>query len=138
MQLLNGIGALKLDELVAVAGLHPADAEIGDQETHQVTIAKVGHKGGPLAIKVIATHITSGHQPLLTHGFGQGLEAQDEILNQGSVLLSKAGKHGPQGGDLRILRFSSVFRGQGWAFAHPCPANGFSHRRGATSRRPAR
>ena len=44
MQLLNGIGALKLDELMAVAGLHPTDAEIGDQETHQVAIAKVGHK----------------------------------------------------------------------------------------------
>ena len=42
LQFLDGFSALEFHQFTAIAGFHPADAEIGDQKAHHVAVAKVG------------------------------------------------------------------------------------------------
>jgi hypothetical protein len=76
MKLLDGIGPFQLEQLQAVAGLHPGDAEVGNQEPHDMGVAELGHKGHPSLGLAIAADITTGHQALVLKTSGQGLETQ--------------------------------------------------------------
>ena len=65
LELLNGLSAFKLHQLVAVAGFHPADAVIRHKKTHHVAITEIGHKRGTVAVTVIAADIASCSKSLL-------------------------------------------------------------------------
>jgi hypothetical protein len=97
LKLLNGFGALQLHQFPAIAGFHPADSEIGNQEANHVSIAKVGHEGGAVALAAIATDVTGGGKPFGLQAAGEGLKAHDQVLNQAAVLLSEALKHAKSG-----------------------------------------
>ena len=85
--------ALQLDQLMAVAGLHPADAVVGDQEAHHVALTEVGHEGGPLAVPSIAADVAGSSMALTLQTVGQGAQAEDQIFDQDSIVLGETGKH---------------------------------------------
>jgi len=64
LKFLHGFGALKLHQFPAIAGFHPADSEIGNQEANHVSIAKIGHEGGALAFMAIPTDVQVAARPL--------------------------------------------------------------------------
>ena len=70
LQLLDGFGSLELHELMAIAGFHPADAEIGHQKANHVVVAQVGDKGSPLAIAAITADVASGGHIAVLQAFG--------------------------------------------------------------------
>ena len=49
-----------------------------------------------MAVAAIAAEVAGGRQSLVLKGHGQGLEAQDQILNDRAVLLGQTGKHGSE------------------------------------------
>jgi hypothetical protein len=93
MELVDGISAFQLEQLQAVAGLHPGDAEIGHQKPHHMGVPEIRHKGNPALGLAIATDVTTGHLALVLEASGQGLETQDQVVDNGTVLLSQTGKH---------------------------------------------
>ena len=58
LQFLDGFGTFQLHQLMAVARFHPADPEIGHEETHHVAIAEVGDERRAMGILAI-TALTS-------------------------------------------------------------------------------
>ena len=110
LQFLNGFSTLKLHQLVAVTRLHPADAVVGHQETHHVSVTKVGHKGSPVTGTIIATHVASGGKSLLLQTISQSTQAHHEVFYNRPIVLSKTRKHGRRALDALILRFSSGLR----------------------------
>lgn len=80
---------------MAIAGFNPADAVVGHQKTHQMAITKAGDERGTMAIAIITADVTRGGKALLLQAVGRGPQAQHEILNNRSVVLSKTRKHRP-------------------------------------------
>jgi hypothetical protein len=93
VKLVDGIHPFQLEQLQAITRLNPGDAEVGDQEPHDMGISEIGDKGDPALGFAIAADITTGHLALVLKTTGQGLKTQDQVLDNGSVLLSQTGKH---------------------------------------------
>jgi hypothetical protein len=75
MKLMDRIGALQLEELEAVARLHPGDAEVGDEEPHDVGVTEIGDEGDPTLGFAIAADITTGYLALVLETTRQCLKA---------------------------------------------------------------
>jgi hypothetical protein len=104
MQGVDGICALQFEELASIAGFHPGDAVIGNEEPHHVRLAEVSHKRHPGLALPIATDIAASHPSPILKAPRQGLEAEHQIINDGAVLLSQSGKHVQPGKDGAILK----------------------------------
>jgi hypothetical protein len=63
-----------------------------------------------LTVATVTADVAGGGEPLLLQTIGQGPQAQHEIVDNGSVVLSKTRKHGGPAKDEGILTFSSGFR----------------------------
>ena len=94
LQLLDGLGAFQLHQLMAIAGFNPADAEIRHQKAHHVVLAQIGDEGRSLAIASITAGVAGGGQPPVLQAAGQGLQAEHEVKDHGAVLLRQAEEHG--------------------------------------------
>ena len=73
---------------MAVAGFHPADAEIRNQKAHHVLIAQARNEGCAVAVLTIAADIASGGNSLTLQTLSKSTQAHHQVLNNGSVLLS--------------------------------------------------
>jgi hypothetical protein len=60
VKLVDGIRPFQLEQLQAVARLDPGDAEVGDQEPHDVGVTEIGDEGDPTLDFAIAADITTG------------------------------------------------------------------------------
>lgn len=94
LELLNRFGPFKLHQFVSVAGFKPADAAVGHPEAHEVVLGKFGEKRRSLAVASLAAGVAGGDPSLLPQAVGESLEAQHQVVDHGSVLLSQTGKHG--------------------------------------------
>jgi hypothetical protein len=75
VKLVDGICAFELEELQAVARLDPGDAEVGDQEPHDVGVTEIGDEGDPTLGFAIAADITTGYLALVLETTRQCLKA---------------------------------------------------------------
>ncbi|MEY3544584.1 MAG: hypothetical protein RLZZ247_741 [Cyanobacteriota bacterium] len=81
LKLLDGLGAFKFHQLVAVAGFHPADPVIRHEKTNHVAIAKIGHKRGTVPVTVVAAHITGCGKSLLLKTIRESTKAHHQVFN---------------------------------------------------------
>ena len=44
LKFLDGVGSFQLHQFAAIAGFNPADTEVGDQETHDVSVTQICDK----------------------------------------------------------------------------------------------
>jgi hypothetical protein len=94
LKLLNRFRPFKLHQFVTVAGFKPADAAIGHPEAHEVLFGQFGDKRRSLAVARLTACVAGGGPSLLLQAAGESLEAQHQVVDHGSVLLSQTGKHG--------------------------------------------
>jgi hypothetical protein len=87
LQLLDGFGSFQFHQFMAIAGFHPADAEIGNQKPNHVIRVEVGDEGGPVTIPAITAHIASGSNASALKAFGESLKTHHQVVNHRSVLL---------------------------------------------------
>ena len=95
LELLDCFSALKLHQLVAIAGFNPADAVVRHEETHHV------------AITVIAADIASCGKSLLLQTIRESAKAHHQVFNNRSVVLSQTREHERRALNAPILSFSS-------------------------------
>ena len=93
LELLDGLCPLQLDQLMAIAGLDPADPEVRDQKADHVLITKAGDKRGALAVLAVTADITSGSDSLALKTISKSAQAHYQVFNNRSVLLGQTSEH---------------------------------------------